>query len=114
MRAAVPLRLGERAEQTTKGLRVPCLLSFLSYGNFHATVQGLNSFSRPARTERERMDQCGYPSVNLAFQAYHLMIDLAMFFALLGVVGGGLYFWKKKIFQWRWLLWIFVGKVALD
>ena len=74
--------------QTTKGLSIPCLLSFLSYGSFHSTVQGLNSF--PSDT---------WAPVNLAFQVYHLMFDLSMVFALIAVLGAGLYLWKQKI--WR-------------
>ena len=102
------------SERETKGIGVPCLLSFLSYGSIHSTVPGLNSFSETCPApDGSQWDQCGYPPVNLAFQAYHVMINLAMFFALMGVVGGALYLWKKKIFQWRWVLWIFVGQVAL-
>jgi cytochrome bd ubiquinol oxidase subunit I len=90
------------SNQTTKGLSIPCLLSFLSYGNTDATVQGLNSF-----------DQDTWPPVNLAFQAYHLMIDLAMLFALIGVVAAGLYYWKGKIFNSRLVLWVLVVNVVL-
>ena len=90
------------SNQTTKGLSIPCLLSFLSYGDFHATVQGLNSF--PSDT---------WAPVNLAFQVYHVMINLAMLFALLALVGGGLYLWKQKIWKQRWLLWAFVVNVVL-
>lgn len=32
------------ANQTTKGIKIPCLLSFLAYQNIHATVQGLDAF----------------------------------------------------------------------
>ena len=45
--------------QTTTGLHIPCLLSFLSYGNTDSTVKGLNSFS-----------QSDWAPVNLSFQAY--------------------------------------------
>jgi len=88
--------------QTTKGLSIPCLLSFLSYGSFHSTVQGLNSF--PSDT---------WAPVNLAFQVYHLMFDLSMVFALIAVLGAGLYLWKQKIWRQRWLLWVFVVNIVL-
>ncbi len=88
--------------KTTKGVSIPCLLSFLSYGSFHSTVKGLQSF--PSDT---------WAPVNLGFQAYHLMIDLAMLFALVALVGGGLYVWKQKIFEKRWALWVFVVTVPL-
>ncbi|MGH2608777.1 MAG: cytochrome ubiquinol oxidase subunit I, partial [Tepidiformaceae bacterium] len=61
----------DESAQTTRGISIPCLLSFLADGNKDATVQGLNSF--PEDT---------WPSVNLTFQVYHLMIDLAGFFGL--------------------------------
>ena len=31
------------------------------------------------------------------------MFDLAMVFAAFGVDRRRLYYWKQKIFQWRWL-----------
>ncbi len=34
------------------------------------------------------------------------MFDLAMVFAAVGVIGAGLYYWKQKLFQWRWMLWV--------
>jgi cytochrome d ubiquinol oxidase subunit I len=92
----------DESSQTTKGISIPCLLSFLSYGSTDATVQGLNSF-----------DQDAWPPVNLSFQAYHLMIDLAMLFALIGVVTAGLYYWKAKLYSSRLMLWLLVVQVAL-
>lgn len=88
--------------QTTKGIHIPCLLSFLSYGNTDATVKGLSSFP-----------QDNWAPVNLSFQAYHLMIDLAMLFGLIGLVGAGLYYWKQRIFERRLVLWVLVANVAL-
>src|SRR5262249_22189652 len=88
--------------QTTKGLSIPCLLSFLAYQDFHATVTGLNSFPE---------DQ--WPPVNLAFQAYHLMFDLSNVFAGLGILGVILYWRKRRIWEWRWVLWLFVVDVVL-
>jgi cytochrome d ubiquinol oxidase subunit I len=88
--------------QTTKGISVPCLLSFLAYQNIHATVQGLNSFPSDV-----------WAPVNLVFQVYHLMIDLGSLFVLLGLLGALFYYWKKRIFEMRWLLWIFVFSIIL-
>lgn len=90
------------SNQTTKGVSIPCLLSVLAYQNKDATVKGLNSFP-----------QDEWPRINLVFQVYHLMMDLGMFFAALGLLGLGLYFWKRKIFAWRWVLWLFVVDVVL-
>jgi cytochrome d ubiquinol oxidase subunit I len=88
------------SNQTTRGLSIPCLLSLLSYQNKDAVVTGLNSFPTDE-----------WPNINLVFQVYHLMIDLATLFAALGLLGLALYFWKRKIFAWRWVLWLFVVNV---
>jgi cytochrome d ubiquinol oxidase subunit I len=92
----------DESSQTTKGLYIPCLLSFLAYADFDATVTGLNSFNSD-----------DWAPVNLTFQAYHLMIDLGSLFGLIGVVSAGLYYWKAKIFQWRWILRVLVVMVPL-
>ena len=89
------------SHQTTKGLSVPCMLSFLAYQDFDATVQGLNSFPQDT-----------WAPVNLTFQVYHVMFDLAMVFAAVGVIGGALYYWKQKLFKWRWMLWVPVVTVV--
>jgi cytochrome d ubiquinol oxidase subunit I len=89
------------SEQTTKGIKIPCLLSFLAYQDFDATVEGLNSFPQDT-----------WAPVNLVFQAYHFMFGLAMVFAAVGVIGAGLYYWKQKLFQWRWMLWVPVVMVV--
>ena len=41
----------DTATQTTSGISIPCLLSFLAYQDIHATVQGINSFA-PTRPHR--------------------------------------------------------------
>jgi cytochrome d ubiquinol oxidase subunit I len=88
--------------QTTSGLKIPCLLSFLSYGNIHSTVPGLTQF--PSDT---------WAPVNLTFQAYHVMIDLGFLFPLIGVVGL-LYWWRRRDRGLpRPILWAFVATVFL-
>ncbi|MBE2222759.1 MAG: cytochrome ubiquinol oxidase subunit I [Anaerolineae bacterium] len=90
------------AEQTTTGISIPCLLSILSYQNPQAVVTGLDAFPQDT-----------WAPVNMVFQAYHIMIDLGFIFPLIGLVG--LFFWwrKRKIFEMRWLLWIFVSTIVL-
>jgi cytochrome d ubiquinol oxidase subunit I len=88
--------------QTTTGFSIPCLLSFLSYGNFKATVTGLDAFSPSV-----------YPSINLVFQVYHIMVNLGFLFVPIGLVGALFYYWRQRIFQMRWLLAIFVASIFL-
>ncbi len=90
------------AAETTKGISIPCMLSFLAYGNINATVQGLTSF--PPET---------WAPINLVFQVYHLMINLGGLFILIGLLGALFAVWKQRIWRTRWLLWVFVISIVL-
>ena len=90
------------ANQTTTGISIPCLLSVLAYLNPQATVTGLNAFP-PAQ----------YPPINLVFQVYHFMFGMGTLFVPMGLLGLLLYFWKRKVFEARWVLWLFVVTVFL-
>ena len=85
------------ANQTTYGIKIPCMLSFLAYGDINATVQGLNSFP-----------QENWPPIKLTFHSYHLMINFGMIFVAIGLLGTLLAFWKQKIWGLRPVLWLFV------
>ena len=86
--------------QTTTGIAIPCLLSFLAYGNLNAPVTGLDAFPSDL-----------WPPLQLAFQAYHAMIDLGMVFILIGLIGAVYYFWGRRIFTTRWVLWTMVATI---
>jgi cytochrome d ubiquinol oxidase subunit I len=97
--------------QTTTGISIPCLLSFLAYGNIDATVSGLTSF--PSDT---------WAPINLVFQVYHLMIVLGSIFPLIGLLGVLFFFLKRRtpeggrerrIWTSRWVLWLFVISIVL-
>jgi cytochrome d ubiquinol oxidase subunit I len=90
------------ANQTTSGFNIPCLLSFLAYQDIHATVAGINSFA-PAPV----------PPINLLFQVYHVMINLGVVFAGIGVLAGVWFLWKRRLFQSRFVLWLLVVSVFL-
>ena len=103
--ACAPMYLAgwvNETNQTTKGIKIPCLLSILSYQNPQAVVTGLEAFPQDT-----------WAPINMVFQAYHIMIDLGFLFPLIGLVG--LFFWwrKRKIFEMRWLLKIFVSTIVL-
>jgi cytochrome d ubiquinol oxidase subunit I len=87
----------DESAQTTTGLSIPCLLSFLAYQDIDATVAGIDSFA-PAPT----------PPINLVFQAYHLMIDLAPALAGVGVLAGLWYVWRRRLLRSRFVLWLCV------
>lgn len=92
----------DTATQTTTGLSIPCLLSFLAFGSFDATVQGLTSF--PSDT---------WSPINLVFQVYHLMINLGVLFIGIGLLATLLAVWKQRIWRTRWMLWILVASIFL-
>lgn len=90
------------ATETTTGIKIPCLLSFLAKGSFDAEVGGLTSF--PPNT---------WAPVNLTFQVYHLMINLGGIFIAISLLGVIFYFWKRRLFETRWVLWVFVISILL-
>jgi cytochrome d ubiquinol oxidase subunit I len=83
---------------TTTGLSVPCLLSFLAKGDVDATIAGLDAFDVA-------------PPVNLTFQAYHLMVGLGFAIVPFALLAAGLWYWKRRLLELRWALWILVSSV---
>jgi len=90
------------ANQTTTGISIPCLLSVLAYSNPQATVTGLDAF--PFKH---------FPPINLVFQVYHFMILVGTLLVPIGLLGLVMYWWKRKVFETRWMLWLFVVSVFL-
>ncbi len=88
--------------QTTSGISIPCLLSFLAYQDIHATVQGIDSFA-PAPT----------PPINLLFQVYHFMITMGPALAGIGLLAGLMYLWRRRLFESRFVLWLLVLTVFI-
>jgi cytochrome d ubiquinol oxidase subunit I len=88
--------------QETKGIRIPGGLSLLLHGDFKTPIKGLNAFP-----ENERPKQ-----VNAIFQFYHIMVGIGVTLIALSVFGTWLYY-RNKLFDKRWLLWIFVWSVLL-
>ncbi|MBL8022690.1 MAG: cytochrome ubiquinol oxidase subunit I [Elusimicrobia bacterium] len=85
--------------ETTTGLKIPGLLSFMIHGNFTTPVPGLDRFKKEDR-----------PPVALTFHAYHVMVGLG--FLMIGLTGWAL--WARirgRLFENRFLLWIFVFAV---
>lgn len=73
---------------------VPEFLSFLAYGDFHATVNGLTTYPKDL-----------WPPVELTYYAYHIMVGLGSIFIAIMLVGMYL-LWRRRLFQSRWYLWI--------
>jgi cytochrome d ubiquinol oxidase subunit I len=84
---------------TTSGIAVPGLLSFLATGDPNATIEGIDSFEVPPTV------------VNLTFQSYHLMVALGFAIVPFALLAAVLWFWKRKLLEYRWALWILVSTV---
>jgi cytochrome bd ubiquinol oxidase subunit I len=73
---------------------VPKVLSYLAYGDFRATVVGLDDY--PADV---------HPPVEPVYYAYHIMVGLGtIFIAVLSTAA--LLLWRGRLYVSRWFLWI--------
>jgi cytochrome bd ubiquinol oxidase subunit I len=92
----------DKEKQQVSGVSIPGGLSFLLEFDTKAPVTGLNAF-----------DEADQPSqVNAVFQFYHIMISIGMPLIALSVFACILW-WRGKVFEYRWLLWVFVFAAAL-
>ena len=92
----------DEQNQKVYGPKIPGGLSYLVHFDFDEPIPGLNDFP-----------QDDVPSaVNAVFQFYHLMVAFGLFFIGLTVFGVFMW-WRGKLFDHKWLLWIFVISVIL-
>lgn len=81
------------------GIRIPGMLSFLVYGNPDKPVTALEHFP-----------ESDWPPVPIPFACFHIMVMLGGYFV--AVTAFGLFMlWRKRLFETRWLLWIYVYSV---
>ena len=74
---------------------VPNILSFLTYRDWTAAVQGLNTFPANQRPD----------AIEMLYYSYHIMVGLGtIFIAIMGLAL--LLLWRRILFQARWMLWI--------
>src|SRR5690606_298132 len=86
--------------QEVTGIKIHGGLSYLIHFDFDKPVTGFNAF--PVEDQPSQ--------VNAVFQTYHLMVALGMF--MIGLTLYALFlWWRKKLFETRWVLWIFVFSV---
>lgn len=85
-----------------EGLAVPGGLSFLTHQDFETPVIGLDAFPKDEQPSQ----------VNAVFQFYHIMIAIGM--GLIGLTTFAVFlWWRGKLFQYDWLLKVFVIAVFL-
>jgi cytochrome d ubiquinol oxidase subunit I len=89
----------EENETLRLGVELPGMLSWMIHGDSSVPLAGLRAVEAEDR-----------PPVNIVFQAYHLMVAIGM-----GLIGlsllGLLFWWRGRLFQARWLLWVLVFSV---
>jgi cytochrome d ubiquinol oxidase subunit I len=84
-----------------KGLAIPSGLSLMLGLNPDHVVKGLDTVPPQDR-----------PPLQLVFQSYHFMIALSFLFILVMLIAA-FATWRKKIEQWRWVLWLLVFCIPL-
>ena len=92
----------DNEKQEVSGIAVPGGLSFLVHQDFQAPVTGLNTFPKEDQPSQ----------VNAVFQFYHIMISIGMFLIALTFYACFLW-WRGKLFETKWILWIFSFSVLL-
>jgi cytochrome d ubiquinol oxidase subunit I len=91
----------DEAERVRFGVAVPGGLGLLLHNDPSAQVVGLDRFRPEDR-----------PPVGLSFQSYHLMVALGFAFVGLTLLASFLR-WRGRLYDTRWLLWVFVPAVVL-
>ena len=90
----------EEAQTVRYGIEIPYMLSFLVYEDFDRPVAGLDTIPVEDR-----------PRVVIPFLSYHVMVGLGVTFIGLTSLAAFL-LWRRKLFEQRWLLWVFVAAVV--
>jgi cytochrome d ubiquinol oxidase subunit I len=89
----------EKEERIRFNIAIPGGLSFLIHWDFEQPVVGLDRFRPEDR-----------PPVLISYASYHIMIALGMAFIALTVLASFLH-WRGKLYDTRWLMWVFVFAV---
>jgi cytochrome d ubiquinol oxidase subunit I len=89
----------ESAERLRYAIEIPGMLSWLVHGDTTTPVAGL-----------DRVPSENRPPVAISFYTYHVMVALGGYFLLLCAIGW-IYYLRRKLFDTRWLLWVFVFSV---
>jgi cytochrome d ubiquinol oxidase subunit I len=89
----------EKNQTVHANIAIPGGLSFLLHDDFTTDVVGLDKFAPEHQ-----------PPVLIPFLTYHIMIALGVFFIVVTLLAS-LLLWRGKLYEQRWLLWIFVFAV---
>lgn len=92
----------DQGQQTVDGISIPCGLSLLVGKSTDTVVEGLDATPR-----------ADWAPVNVVFQVYHLMINLGLVFVGIGLLAAAMFFWGRRLWTARWVLWILTGTIVL-
>lgn len=76
-------------------IKVPKMLSFLTYNHWNAEVKGLKEYKKENWPD----------NIPLLYYSYHIMVGLGTIFITIMAIGTFL-LWRKKIDKSKWFLWI--------
>jgi cytochrome d ubiquinol oxidase subunit I len=104
------LTIGNLQGQETFSIRIPDLLTILSYNDVNGQVQGINQL------QQQYTQQYGpgnyIPPVPVIYWSFRLMVGAGILMVLLGLFG--LYLLRKGLFERRtWFLKVLLGAMAL-
>ena len=92
----------DKKNQEVTGIKIPGGLSFLLHYDPETPVTGLNAFPEDERPT----------ALNAIFQFYHIMVAIGMALIVLTLYAS-FQWWRGKLFDQKWLLWVFVFAVIL-
>jgi cytochrome d ubiquinol oxidase subunit I len=83
------------AQKLDNPLKVPRMLSFLTYRRWEAEVKGLDAFPRDEWPD----------NIPLLYYSYHIMVGLGTIFIAVALLAAFM-LWRRKLFDSRWMLWV--------
>ncbi len=92
----------DKEAEKVYGIKIPKGLTFLVHQDFTTPIRGLRSYP-----EQDRPGM-----VNFVFQTYHAMVAIGMFLIIWSLYLLWLW-WRKQLFDKRWVLWVSVWAVLL-
>jgi cytochrome d ubiquinol oxidase subunit I len=103
--AGAPLFIGgivdEEDQSVQYKIEIPKALSFLAFGDFNATVQGLNDFPKE-----------DWPPVAITHYSFQIMVGIGSFLMLLGIIYL-IALRKQKWQEKKWFWWLFAAAAPL-
>ncbi|RYM04593.1 cytochrome ubiquinol oxidase subunit I [Sporolactobacillus sp. THM7-7] len=90
-------------------IKIPYLLSYLSYGNFSGSVQGMESLQKQYVEKYGKGDYI--PPVRTTFWSFRIMTVMGALLCLLGLIGA-FKVWRRKLVQSKWFLRIMVLSIS--